>query len=129
MDQDIEPETPNRCTSISVLEFQRDVRPLDWSFACVLTFGPPLELDNDMVWKNEYIITSLIKDKLRETTSLKKKKKKSISIPMKYHGLTVGSSTPNRIISLPLRPSNTVLRSIFCSLLPFSSRFLLELGK
>ena len=27
----------------------------------VLTCGPPLELDNDMVWKNGYIITSLVK--------------------------------------------------------------------
>ena len=32
----------------------------------VLTFGPPLELDNDMVWKNGYIITSLIKDTKRD---------------------------------------------------------------
>ena len=61
MDQDIEPETSNMYTSIYVLEFQRDVCPLDWSFAHVLTFGPPLELENGMVWKNGYIITSQIK--------------------------------------------------------------------
>ena len=76
MDQDIEPETLNRYTSIYVLEFQRDVWPLDWSFARVQTFGPPLELDNDMVWKNGYIITSLIKHAKREDFTQQKKTKK-----------------------------------------------------
>ena len=73
MDQDIEPETPNRYTSISVLEFQRDVWPLYWYFARVLTFGP---LDNGMVWKNGYIITSLIKHTKRDNFTQQKKIKK-----------------------------------------------------
>ena len=38
----------------------------------VLTFGSPLELDNGMVGKNGYIITSHIKH--TETTSLNSKK-------------------------------------------------------
>ena len=56
----------------------------------VLTFGPPLELDNDMVWKNGYIITSLIKHAKWDDFT-QQKKTKSMNIHMKHHGLTVGS--------------------------------------
>ena len=42
----------------------------------VLTFGPPLELDNDMVWKNGYIITSLIKHAKRDDFTQQKRTKK-----------------------------------------------------
>ena len=42
----------------------------------VLTFGPPLELDNDMVWKKGYIITSLIKHAKRDDFTQQKKTKK-----------------------------------------------------
>ena len=42
----------------------------------VLIFGPPLELDNGMVWKNGYIITSIIKHTKRDNFTQQKKIKK-----------------------------------------------------